>query len=409
MKFKTLQVGNTDLIGSRFNGQELQIDLNLRGYDSHHLVWKKQGQNVSTQELNFPLRDAITSSISTMERKLSVQSLLYPSGLALEQNKHFKASDIVHYHLIHTGWFSLFSLPGLTKKKPSVFTLHDPWAATGHCVYPRQCERWKIGCGSCPDLDVLWSMKKDNTNLMWQIKDHVYKNSKLDVVVASKFMRDFALQSPLLSRFNLHLVPFGIDIDKFKPVNSTEIRRKLGIYPGNTVICLRATTSPFKGFDYVLEALEKLTTTRPLTILTFEAKELFSKYLGKHQLIDLGWVENQADIIDAYQSADLFLMPSTAEAFGVMAIEAMACAKPTIVFDGTSLPEVIFAPQGGISVPQGDSSALAAALDHLIDNPDIRETIGAQARQLAVQHYNWNMHVNRMISVYQEILSRTKN
>ncbi|MBC7996886.1 MAG: glycosyltransferase [Leptolyngbya sp.] len=406
MKFKTLQVGNTDLTGSRFNGQDLQIDLNRRGYDSHHLVWEKQGQNATTQELNFPFKNAITSSISALEKELSVQSLLYPSALALEQNEYFKASDLVHYHLLHTGWFSLLSLPTLTKKKPSVFTLHDPWAATGHCVYPRQCERWKTGCGSCPDLDVLWAIKKDNTNLMWKIKDHIYKNSRLDVIVASKFMQDFALQSPLLSRFDLHLVPFGIDLEKFKPINYAEKRRKLGIYPDNTVICLRASVSPFKGLEYVFEALEKLTTAKPLTILTFEARGQFSKYLGKHQLIDLGWVENQDDIVDAYQSSDLFLMPSTAEAFGVMAIEAMACAKPTIVFEGTSLSEVVFAPRGGISVPQGDSSALAVAMDNLIDNPELRHAIGAQARQLAIEHYSWNSHVNRVISVYEEVLAK---
>lgn len=409
MKFKALQIGNTDLIGSRFNGQDLHKDLVKRGYDSHHLIWDKQGHDALTQELNFPFKSAISSSLSNIEKEISVQSLLYPSAFAIEQNRDFKSADLVHYHLLHTGWFSLFSLPALTAKKTSVLTLHDPWAATGHCIYPRQCERWKTGCGSCPDLDVLWSMKKDNTNMMWKIKDHVYKKSKLELIVASKFMHDFAQQSPLLSRFNLHLVPFGIDLEKFKPVNNADLRRKLGIYPGNTVICLRATVSPFKGLKYVFEALEKITTTKPLTILTFEAKEMFSKYLGKHQLIDLGWVENQEDIVEAYQASDLFLMPSTAEAFGVMAIEAMACAKPTIVFEGTSLPEVVFAPQGGISVPQGDSSALAAAMDNLIENPEVRQTIGAQARQLAVEHYNWNTHVSRMISVYEEILSRAKN
>lgn len=405
-QFKVLQIGNVDITGSRFNGQDLHVALSQKGFKSHHLVWKKLGSQVDTSELQYAFKTELKAVISNIEKELSLQSLLHPAPFAIAKNKQFKSADLVHYHLLHTGWFSLFGLPWLSKKKPSVLTLHDPWNMTGHCIYPRSCDRWKIGCGNCPDLNVMESMKKDNTHKMWQIKKDVFAKSKFDIVVASKWMLKMVQESPIFSHCNHHLVPFGIDLEKFCPGDSQAARKRLGVFPGNIVICLRASVSPFKGIEYIHEALEKLSTTAQLTILTFEDKHLFKKYLGKHQLIDLGWVDDPQLSADAYQAADFFLMPSTAEAFGVMAIEAMACAKPTVFFEGTSLSEVTFAPEGGISVPMGDAGELARVMDDLIENPQMRSTIGQKARKLAEQHYNWNQHVAKMIDLYKTILSR---
>jgi glycosyltransferase involved in cell wall biosynthesis len=405
-KFRTLQIGNIDTTGSRFNGQDLHSALSQRGFDSHHLVWKKLGNETNTSQLDYPFKEQLNNVLNKAERELSLQSILHPAAFAISANTHFRAADLVHYHLLHTGWFSLLGLPSLTKNKSSIMTLHDPWSLTGHCVYPRTCDRWMTGCGSCPDLDVIQSMKKDNTHKMWQIKKDVFAKSQLDIIVASKWMLAKVQASPIFSHFRHHLIPFGIDLDKFRPGNAEESRKRLGIHPDNTVLCLRATVSPFKGLPYIFEALNKLSSTTPLTILTVEDKQLFKDYLGKYQLIDLGWLEDSDLIADAYRAADIFLMPSTAEAFGVMAIEAMASGKPTIVFEGTSLPEVTFAPRGAIAVPMGDSEALSATLGQLIENPDMRMSIGAEARQLAEQNYNWNTHVAKMIELYDEILSR---
>ena len=67
----------------------------------------------------------------------------------------------------------------------------------------------------------------------------------------------------------------------------------------------------------------------------------------------------------ALSACDVFLMPSTAEAFGLMAIEAMGAARPVISFDGTSLPTVTGAPECGITVPMGNDLLLRSAIDAL--------------------------------------------
>lgn len=404
-KFRALQIGNVDTTGSRFNGQELHAALRLEGFDSHHLVWKKFGNDERTIEISYPFKAQLNNVIRKVEHELSIQSILHPAPLSIATNKYFRSADLVHYHLLHTGWFSLLGLPYLSGKKPSIITLHDPWNLTGHCTYPRSCDRWMTGCGNCPDLEVNQSLKTDNTHALWQTKKKLFAKSKLDVIVASKWMLQKVQDSPIFAHFNHHLIQFGIDLEKFHPGDSEAARKKLGIFPQNVVVCLRASVSPFKGLSYIQEALEKLPSEIRLTILTFESKGLFKQYLGKHQLIDLGWVEDSDLIAEAYRAADIFLMPSTAEAFGVMAIEAMASGKPTIVFEGTSLPEVTFAPKGAIAVPMGDSDALTESLRRLIENKDLRNSIGKEARQLAEAHYNWKTHVSRIIELYEQVMS----
>jgi glycosyltransferase involved in cell wall biosynthesis len=97
-------------------------------------------------------------------------------------------------------------------------------------------------------------------------------------------------------------------------------------------------------------------------------------------------------------------MPSTAEAFGLMAIEAMACGKPVIVFEGTALPEVIFAPKGGIAVPQGDVDALVFVIEDLVINPKKRQEIGNLAYNIAKENYDRDIFIDRIIALYRQII-----
>ncbi len=60
--------------------------------------------------------------------------------------------DVLHLHNLHGEYFDIRALPTLSSAVPTVVTMHDAWLLTGHCAYPMKCDRWKIGCGDCPDL-----------------------------------------------------------------------------------------------------------------------------------------------------------------------------------------------------------------------------------------------------------------
>jgi glycosyltransferase involved in cell wall biosynthesis len=405
---KVLYIGASDLVGSRFNGYAARQFLDAEGVESRHLVWNAKSKRPDVQTMfDIPGMRLATRALGRLERRMSIHSMLQLQSFAIPLHKAFRAADVVHYHIIHDGFFSILALPWLTRLKPSVWTWHDPWFMTGHCIHPLNCERWQVGCGLCPTLDSPFPFRRDRTAFGFRQKMRVRSHSDADIIVASKWMLGMAERSPIARGARLHHIPFGIDLDRFRPRDAIAARRRLGIFEDRVVLCVRtAPEVPFKGLDYLIEALSRLPEEMHLSIVTIHAKGCLNRFIGRHQLIDLGWVDDEAVLLDAYAAADMCVMPSTAEAFGMMAIESMACGRPVVVFDGTALPEVTFAPSAGLPVPMGDAAALTAAIIRLVNDPDERIARGARSRQIAQQHYDVKLHAQRVAEIYRSAMAR---
>jgi glycosyltransferase involved in cell wall biosynthesis len=405
-----LQLGATDLSGQRFNGQAFHQYLLKKGFDSHHMVWQKDGRTLETTRMfNVAGRRTLNGIFTAIEKALSLQSVLYPWSFALPLYPQFRRADVVHYQLLQwPEFFNLLSLPLLTNFKPSVWTIHDSWPLTGHCIQPVGCERWKIGCGKCPDLTLPLEMKHDRTALMWRIKKLSYTYSKLNLVVASDHMLRRVRSSPLLSRFPLEQVPFGFDISTFHPGNTQAAKQSLGIDPESLVLAFRNHSSPIKGTDYVLRALKNLSTSRKVTLLTFNEIGLPEELTSRFPAVELGWIEDEKRAAEALRAADLFIMPSREEGFGMMAAEAMACGKPVVVMEGTPLPEVVGGGDIGFVVPKGDERALHKAISTIIENESLRIERGRRSREFAEKNYGIELYAERMLKIYSRVLNQVE-
>ena len=406
---KVLQINSSDLVGSRFNGFDIRHLLALEGIGSHHMVWNKQSvSDASSPFFAIPGSRNATKVLGRIEQAFSIHSRLQLQSWTLPMHRRFQEADVVHYHIIHDGYFGLDALPWLSRLKPSVWTWHDPWPMTGHCIYPLRCERWKIGCGECPRLDLAFAMRRDRTAEDFQWKRWLLQNADIDIVVASVYMQQIVQSSPIGRVHRLHRIPFGIDLQKFHPADGAAARSRLGVLPNRVVIAARAfPNSQFKGYEFFVEALRRLGKTNvPLTIMTTQAKGSLNHFIGTHQIIDLGWINDEDTILDTFRAADLFVMPSTSEAFGMMAIEAMACGKPVIVFDGSALPEVTHAPDVGISVPMGDIDGLASAMRRLTENGTERKTRATAGRAVAEALYGDQLFCRRIADLYRAVLAR---
>ncbi|MGB7815442.1 MAG: glycosyltransferase family 4 protein [Methylotenera sp.] len=403
---KVLQINGYESPGRRFNGLSITPLLKKHGIESRHLVWEKDTQNPEVLTFDGDWTRKINRLVNRVERITSLQSVLYPHASQMLKMPAFQEAELLHLHIIHSGFLSLSDLPKITHLKPTVWTLHDPWAMTGHCVYPFDCKRWQIGCGNCPDLDIHFPLLRDHTRFLFNYKRRAYNNSKFDIIVASKWMRDMVEASPLFEGVHIHQVPFGLDLNFFSPVAAPSARKRFGIPENALVICFRAVINETKGLAYVIQALERIKTKQPVCLLTLNSKGLMERFSDRFQLVELGWTNDEELTRDAFVASDIFLMPSIAEAFGVMAIEAFACGKPVIVFEGTSLPEVTFAPDVGVSVPMRDVEALYQALQRLIDNPQEREERGRKGRKMAELHYGDDMYARRLAEVYRMVAAK---
>lgn len=401
-----LQVNYTDVLGYRFNGGALIPWLRDRGHNALQAVGIKQAlDDTSINLIPHPWK-TISRLVNRVESKIGIHNVLYPQSFLLPLNPAFKTADVVHYHIIHNQFFSYLAFPLLTKLKPTIWSLHDPWAITGHCVHPFDCQGWKTGCHPCPHLDYPFAIHQDSAWLNYKLKDFTYKNSELHLIVASRWMQNLVEQSPLLGRFPVHHVPFGLDLNLFSPGNKAEAKAKFGIPCDRIVIGLRALEGPYKGLDYSLKALELLPTNAQVHILTCQAKNLLSSLADKFQITELGEINSEQAMVDFFSAIDIHLMPSMAESFGMMAMEAAACGVPSVVFSGTPLPEVCFAPQAGVAVERGDANKLAQALYSLISDAQKRQIMGIKARELAKQHYDFERYAAEVMSIYDQAINK---
>jgi glycosyltransferase involved in cell wall biosynthesis len=407
---KNLQIGDNDFYGKRFNGHDLHNYLNDNGIDSSHIVWEKHSNDTKTYSMKerIPDWEDIYILMNEQNRRYSSHSLFHPYWYDLLFNKLFLEADVVHYHLLHNMNFDISLMPILTSLKPSVWTLHDPWALTGHCIHPFDCQGWKHGCGSCPDLKTEFTIANDATALNYHFKQFLYDKTDTDIVVASKWMLDLVNNSPIMHKFEKHLIPFGINLDVFHPQDQLSAKKKLGIPEGNLVISFRSQDWKLKGLEYIKAVLNRLEVDFPITLLTFSHRGLLPEFLNKYHLVELGWVFDETEIVNGYNAADIFIMPSTAESFGMMAMETMACGKPIIVFDETALAETVCAPYGGISVPKKNVEMLYSATYELLTNREKRISLGENALKIAKEKYDVKLYIRRMIELYAHVIDKKK-
>lgn len=376
-----VQIGDNDLVGNKFNGHDLQILLNKHGIQAYHLV--RQRYSKDQQTIQIPV---------TAETGFAEQII---------HRKEYQLSDIVHMHLIHNTNFDVNMLPLMSSLKPTLLTLHDPYFLGGHCIHSGDCEKFKTICVDCPHLEIPFALPVDISALEFERKRQAFQNSNISLIVASKWMEDRAKESPVFAGKKIYRLAFGIDQQLFKPADAALAKQKLGIQPDALVLMLRADASPFKGLETLQKALDEISYASKITLIVVGQNGLLEKYKKSYTLREFGWLKDDFRLAELYQACDIFLMPSTQEAFGMMAIEAMSCGKPVLALNGTALPSVINSPQCGLAV---DKEEYSATLQAWIDDAEERRKRGKASLDYALQCYSHERYIDGMLNIYDDVM-----
>jgi len=379
---KNLQISSLDLVGNKFNGFDLHLDLRENLIDSKCLVFDKKSDDVNTFECNFFAKD------STKE---------------LIKQKVFFDSDIIHMHLVH-NIIDLNYLPIITRLKPTILSLHDPYFLAGHCVHHFDCNKWQEHCQDCPYINEPLPINYDYSSLNFELKKQAIQNSQIVGIVASKWLERKVKQSPIWKGKKIYYLPLGINQEIFKPLEILAIRKKLNIKENALVLMCRVDSGPYKGFETLKQALREIKYSGDISLITVGEKKLFIEFSKKFQIIEYPWVNDDNLLANLYNACDIFMMPSKQETFGMMAIEAMSCGKMVIAIkgEGTALPDTINSPECGLAV---DEINFSHELSRLINNPSETRERGHKSLSYAKEYYSKKVYTKKIIEIYKEVIS----
>lgn len=322
--------------------------------------------------------------------------------------------QVIHLHNLHGGWGTVPppALELLAAHAPVVWTLHDMWAATGHCAYSLGCERWREGCGQCPDLSLYPSMWRDRTRVVVEKRKRIFGKARPVMITPSRWLRDVALDAHATRDLDVRVIPNGVDLAVFNPAGRTAARERLGIAQDRPVLMFAAETldgDQRKGGRQLRAALEQVQEVRQGRaldiILMGGSGESLLRGIPGLVIHGAGFVSDAAEAAGLYAAADLFICPSLQDNLPNTLIEAAACGTAAAVFDAGGSGETVEHDVTGKIVPAGNAPAMALAIASLADNGTLLAQMGRAARQRAERLYGDELMAKQYLSLYRELIS----
>ena len=261
-------------------------------------------------------------------------------------------------------------------------------------------------------------LEMEHAESSWQrfSKMRWYAFTKMQTRVASRLTRIVTVSKNSfedihtdhnVARERMHVVPVGVDQEIFRPLPHVErIKGRL--------ITTASADVTMKGLKYLLEALAKLRTERDVTLVVIGRRkeggvsDRTITELGLEDAVEFVTGVPEQRIIELYSEAEVAVVPSLYEGFSLPAIEAMSCAVPVVATTGGALPEVVGKDgETALLVPPGDSGALAVRIAQALDDPDLRDRIGAAGRQRVIDRWTWRHTAVGTIEHYRALLAET--
>ncbi len=321
------------------------------------------------------------------------------------------SAGIVHLQWIGAGMVRLESLARLAR--PLVWTMHDMWPFTGGCHYDEGCGRFVEGCGRCPLLRS--SSRRDLSSWVWRRKRRAWRGLDLTLVAPSRWLADRANASSLFRDRPTHVIPNGLDLELFQPVDPGLARRLLGLRSERSYLLFGALDprgERRKGFGLLQAALQRLAEAgwrERLELLVVGASApavpldlgLRTRYLGV--------LRDELSMALALAATDAVVVPSTQENLPNMAVEALACGRPCVGFDVGGMAEIVDDGVNGRLARPSDVEHLASSIAWVLEDEERRRALAQAARRKAEQAFDLRVAAERYAELYREVAQGQKS
>lgn len=226
--------------------------------------------------------------------------------------------------------------------------------------------------------------------------------------------RTYAATSRAVWRYNPTVIPNAVDHHRFRPdVDGSKIRSTLSIPPDVPLVLLVGRIVPHKGIEHFVEAARYVPEARFLIAgegSLLEPMRRLAASMGVSDRVRFVGRVSEARLPEVYAACDVFVLPSVSrlEAFGIVALEAMATGKPVIVADIPGVREMIVDGQDGLLADPVNSRDLAEKIRRLLTNPEAGRAMGARGREKVLASFGIERVTDEIEAVYRSVIERSK-
>ena len=331
------------------------------------------------------------------------------TGTDITTLPEFQQADIIHLHWINQGMLSLKDLRKiLSSGKPIVWTMHDMWPCTGICHHARECDNYHQECHHCPYL-YKGGNQKDISNQVFRQKKELYQLAPIAFITCSQWLKERARQSALLTNHAVENIPNPINTNLFKPRNKQEARMKSGLPTDKKLILFGSVkiTDKRKGIDYFIESCKLLAEKYPeliseLGVVVYGNESEQLKSLVPFPVYPLNYISSEKELVNVYNSVDLYVTPSLEENLPNTIMEAMSCGVPCVGFHVGGIPEMIDHLHNGYVADYKSSEDFANGIHWALSEGEYQALSEEACRKVSTS-YSESAVAKRYINVYNKI------
>ncbi len=345
-----------------------------------------------------------------------------PDPFRIPARREFKSfADIVEFAIMLTGGFgeplaySMRLKKFLRHRRDDFDIVHDN-QCMGSGVLALHRAGWPLLETLHHPITVDRSIALDHAETMWKryttrrwfgfLRMQVRVVKKLPAVLTVSHNSRIDINAQMAVPLDrLTVVPVGVDHTVFKPYD--DVVKKKG-----RLMVTSSSDVPMKGLVPLLEAIAKLRVERDVDLIVIGQPRAHGRVastmerLGLNDIVTTISGVSDEELARLYGEAEVAIVPSLYEGFSLPAIEAMSCGVAVVATTGGALPEVVgTSGETGLLVEPNDPDALVAAIRELLDNPELRERLGANGRERVMQRFTWEVTARGTAACYDAILS----
>lgn len=272
--------------------------------------------------------------------------------------------DVIHLHNIHGYYINAAILFNYLKTcgKKIIWTLHDCWCFTGHCVYFDyvNCDKWKKQCGNCPQKSEYPArIGPDMSQQHYELKKTLFTGIKnMILVTPSQWLANLISES-YMNEYPIKVIYNGVDTSVFKPTES-DVKDRYNISNKKIVLGVAAVWDKRKGQSTFIKLAKRLDTIYQIVLIGLNIDQINKL---PSNIIGIERTNSIRELAELYSAAYVFVNPTLEDNYPTTNIEAIACGTPVITFETGGSSES--ARMYGVSVSKKNIEELVSAIESI--------------------------------------------